>query len=133
MSEQEAFVKAASDFKNDVSDMPSEVKNLPLNTNHAIATMALNFALKYHGMCMIPDGTMYQQYKMEGRNIKVIGLEDVFETAIKMEQHLIRGDNRIGKMVQEMALSILKDVMSDDDTDETAADANIENGVNNVG
>lgn len=68
---------------------------------HGIAAIALSMALKYHGMMMIPDGLTYQQYKMEGRNIREIGLNDVLETAIKIELHLLASSDRIAKVVMD--------------------------------
>lgn len=71
----------------------------PMTPGIAVASMALTMALKYHDMQMIPDGATYQQYKLEGRNIRSIGLADVFETAIQIEAHLIMANDRIGKMI----------------------------------
>jgi hypothetical protein len=66
---------------------------------HGIAAIALSMALKYHDMQMIPDGLTYQQYKMEGRNIRTIGLADVFDTAIRIEAHLLGASARIAQIV----------------------------------
>ena len=66
---------------------------------HGIAALALNMALKYHDMGMIKDGALYQQYKLEGKNIRTIGLDDVFETAIKMEKYLLGASDRIAKII----------------------------------
>ncbi len=77
-----------------------------------IAGLALSMAMKYHDMGMIKDGAMYQQYKLEGRNIRTIGLDDVFETAIKIEMHLLGADARIAKLVVD-ALTI--EVEDDDE------------------
>src|SRR5580700_8449421 len=64
-----------------------------------IAAIALNFALKYHDINTIQDGALYQQYKLEGRNICTLHLDHVFETAIKMERHLLASSERIAKIV----------------------------------
>lgn len=64
-----------------------------------IAAIALSMAMKFHGMMMIPDGLTYQQYKMEGRNIREIGLTDVFETAINIERHLLASETRIADLI----------------------------------
>lgn len=66
-----------------------------------IAAIALNFALKYHDINTIQDGALYQQYKLEGRNIGTLHLDHVFETAIRMEKHLLAGSDRIAKIVVE--------------------------------
>lgn len=86
---------------------------------HGIAALALNMALKYHDMCMIPDGATYQQYKLEGRNIRTIGLEDIFETAIKMEVYLLGASDRIAKVVIEALEVVVKD---DEPSAETATE-----------
>ena len=68
---------------------------------HAIAAVALNMAIKYHDIATVQDGTLYQQYKMEGRNLRELHLNDVFETAILMEMHLLGSSERIAKMLIE--------------------------------
>ncbi len=75
---------------------------------HGIAAIALSMAMKYHDMAIVHDGVLYQQYKMEGRNIREIGLNDVFETAIKIEEHLLASESRIAKIVVD-ALSVMVD------------------------
>src|SRR5882672_2712986 len=82
--------------------------DLPIAPAHGIAALALNMALKYHDMGMIKDGQLYQQYKLEGRNIDTIHLEDVFETAIKMEAFLLGASDRIAKLVVD-AITIAVD------------------------
>ena len=64
-----------------------------------IAALALNMAMKYHDITTIQDGTMYQQYKLEGKNLRELHLSDVFETAMKIEIHLLTGSERIAKMI----------------------------------
>lgn len=64
-----------------------------------IAAIALNFALKYHGISIVSDGTLYQQYKLEGRNMRELHLSDVFETAIRMEAHLLASEKRIAALI----------------------------------
>lgn len=76
---------------------------------HGIAAIALSMAMKYHGMMMIPDGLTYQQYKMEGRNIREIGLADVFDTAIQIEKHLLASADRIAKLVVEALVVAVED------------------------
>lgn len=62
-----------------------------------IATIALNMAMKYHDISTIQDGALYQQYKLEGRNVREIELADVFETAIQIERHLLEANERVTK------------------------------------
>jgi hypothetical protein len=66
---------------------------------HGIAAVALSLAMKYHDIATIKDGVMYQQYKMEGRNIREIHLDHVFETAIKIEAFLLGASERIASLV----------------------------------
>jgi hypothetical protein len=99
------------EFQQDFAD---EMKTLapagdfPVAPAHGIAALALNMALKYHDMGMIKDGQLYQQYKLEGRNIETLHLEHVFETAIKMERFLLGASDRIAKIVVD-AISIAVD------------------------
>ena len=71
----------------------------PVAPAHVIASIALQLALKYHDINMVHDGTLYQQYKLEGRNMETLHLEAVFETAIRMEAHLLGSNERIAKLV----------------------------------
>lgn len=73
--------------------------NTPVAPAHGIAAIALSMAMKYHDMSMVKDGVLYQQYKLEGVNIRTIGLADVFETAIKIERHLLQSSERIASIV----------------------------------
>lgn len=66
-----------------------------------IAAIALNMALKYHDINTVQDGALYQQYKLEGRNFRDLNLDSVFETAIRMEMHLLASSDRIAKIVVE--------------------------------
>jgi hypothetical protein len=74
-------------------------KDIPVNPAVGVAAMALNMALKYHNMCVVKDGTLYQQYKLEGKNIHTIGLDDIFETAMQMEVFLLGASTRIANLV----------------------------------
>lgn len=75
------------------------IKETPVAPAVGVAALALNFALKYHGINTVQDGTLYQQYKLEGRNMRDLQLADVFETAILMEMHLLGSSERIAKLV----------------------------------
>lgn len=83
---------------------------------HGIAALALSIAVKYHDMGMIKDGVLYQQYKMEGRNIHTLGLEEVFETAIKIEKHLLGSSDRIAKVIIDaLEVKVEDDPPADDE------------------
>lgn len=79
-----------------------------------IAAMALNFALRYHDINTVQDGALYQQYKLEGRNMRELHLDAVFETAILMEMHLLAGSKRVAELIVD-ALEVV--VTEDDHSD----------------
>jgi len=64
-----------------------------------VAAIALSMAIKYHDISTVQDGELYQAYKMEGRNLTPLHLDMVFETAIRMEKHLLAGSKRIADLV----------------------------------
>lgn len=66
-----------------------------------IAAIALSMAMKYHDISTVQDGQLYQQYKLEGRNLVPLQLGMVFETAILMERHLIAASDRIADLLIE--------------------------------
>jgi hypothetical protein len=72
---------------------------------HGIAAIALSMALKYHDINTVQDGQLYQQYKLEGRNMRDLNLDTVFETAIRIEMHLMAASERIAQIVVD-ALSV---------------------------
>ena len=71
----------------------------PVAPAHAVAAIALTMALKYHDIATVQDGALYQQYKLEGRNMVNLHLDMVFETAILMEAHLLGSSARIAKLI----------------------------------
>jgi hypothetical protein len=75
------------------------IKDTAVAPAHGIAALALNFALKYHDINTVQDGELYQQYKLEGRNMTSLHLDHVFDTAIKIEAHLLGASERIAKLV----------------------------------
>jgi hypothetical protein len=75
------------------------IRDTPVAPAHGIAAIALTMAIRYHDFATIKDGALYQQYKLEGRNITSIGLADVFDTAIKIEAWLLGSSERIAKIV----------------------------------
>lgn len=70
-----------------------------LATSHGVAAIALSLAMKYHDINTVQDGALYQQYKLEGRNMRELHIDTVFETAIKIEMHLLASSDRIAKLV----------------------------------
>lgn len=75
------------------------IGDTPLATSHGVAAIALTLAMKYHDINTVQDGTLYQQYKLEGRNMQPLHIDMVFETAIKIERHLLASSDRIAKLV----------------------------------
>ena len=71
----------------------------PIAPAHAIASIALSLALKYHDINTVQEGALYQQYKLEGRNLNNLHLDMVFDTATKMEAWLLASSERIAKIV----------------------------------
>lgn len=90
---------------------------------HGIAAIALGMALRYHDINTVQDGVLYQQYKMEGRNMRELQLDNVLETAVRMEMHLIASSKRISNMIIE-ALTFAVDDGADaqDKTDDGKPD-----------
>jgi hypothetical protein len=94
--------------ENDVSDDETDtlqdlqaIGTTKVAPAHGIAAIALNMALKYYNINTVQDGQLYQQYKLEGRNMRELHLDMVFETAIKIEMHLLGASERIAKLVVE--------------------------------
>lgn len=93
------------------------LKDTPVAPAHGIAAIALNMAMKYHDICTVKDGAMYQQYKLEGKNLREINIDNVFETAIKIEAWLIGASDRIAKIV----IDVLETAVEDEPKPETDA------------
>ena len=74
------------------------MKDTKISTTQGIAALAFNFALKYYDINTVQDGTLYQQYKLEGRNMSNLHLDMVFETAIRIEAHLLGSNERIAQL-----------------------------------
>lgn len=94
------------------------LKDTPIAPAHGIAAIALNMAMKYHNIGMVKDGALYQQYKLEGKNIVPLHLDMVFETAIKIEAWLLGSSDRIAKLIVD-ALEVR--VENDDETAKSVA------------
>jgi uncharacterized protein len=88
----------------------------PVAPAHGIAAIALDMAMRYHQMNMVSDGVLYQQYKMEGRNLTSLNLEMVFETAMKIELHLLGSSDRIAGII----VDAFAEHTEDDSADEPA-------------
>ena len=71
----------------------------PVAPAHVVASIALNMAMKYHDTCMVKDGALYQQYKLEGKNMVPLHLDMVFADAVKIEAWLLGSSGRIAKLI----------------------------------
>lgn len=91
----------------------------PIGAPMGIATIALNMALKYHDINTVHDGALYQQYKLEGKNLTCLHLDHVFETAMRIEEHLIAANTRVSKLIVAQAFA---DFPADDDVEQAPAD-----------
>lgn len=87
------------------ADIAKHIPDTPVAPAHGIAALALDMAIKYHDVSVVKDGALYQQYKLEGKNMRELNLDTVFETAIKMELHLLAASDRIAKVIVD-ALSV---------------------------
>lgn len=103
------------DFANEMKTL-APAGDLPLAPAHGIAALALNMSLKYHDINMVKDGTLYQQYKLEGKNFRPFTIDEVFETAMRMEEWLLGASDRIAKIV----VDCVKDAIIEVEDDENA-------------
>lgn len=60
----------------------------PLPTEIQVRSIALTIAQRHTGDTVVKDGVMYQQYKMEGKNLKPLSYDDVLKAAIVFERYL---------------------------------------------
>ena len=96
-----------SEIENDIIEGLEPIAGTPVAPAHGIAAIALNKALKYHDIGVVRDGTLYQQYKLEGKNLTELHLDMVFETAIKIELYLLGASERIAKIIVDaIAISV---------------------------
>ena len=102
------------DKEDAAAGMPAELQEMRIGIPMSVAAMALNMALKYHDINTVQDGALYQQYKLEGRNMRNLELAYVFHTAEQIEKHFMDADRRIGKIVMAQALEL----MAEEDEDE---------------
>lgn len=90
------------------------VKDTPVSPATGIALMALSLALKFHEIAAVKDGVLYQQYKLEGRNMVPIELWMVFQTAEEIEEHLLKAPERQAKVFLR-TLEHLDEMFTDED------------------
>ena len=105
------------DMTQPLRDVADSMPHAPVGPAHGIAAIALSMAMKYHDINTVQDGVLYQQYKLEGHNLTPLHIDMVFETAIKIEQHLLGASDRIAGMLVE----VIRDVINEDPTDQPPA------------
>lgn len=93
----------------ELKELSEHLPNAPVVPAHGIAAIALTMAMKYHDINTVQDGALYQQYKLEGKNMVGLHLDHVFETAEKMEAWLIASEKRFAAIVVDMMESVIEE------------------------
>lgn len=96
------------------------LSDTPISPAVAVASVALNMALKYADITTVQDGALYQQYKLEGKNLQGLHLDYVFDIATRIERHLMTSANRLSEVVY----GTLLDAISDEPDEDPAAGGN---------
>jgi hypothetical protein len=102
---------------NPFQEIQQHAGDLKIAPAHGIASIALHLALKYHDINTVQDGALYQQYKLEGKNMRELHLDHVFETATRMERWLLASSDRIAQVIVE-ALEVRVDEEEEPDAGE---------------
>jgi hypothetical protein len=102
------------------SDTPG-IGDAPVSPSVAIGALAMNFAMKYHDINTVQDGVLYQQRKMEGHNFQDLHLDMVFETAKRIEIHLMGTSERIAHIVMDVVGQGMAEEAMNDLADEIEA------------
>ncbi len=94
-----------------LDEIPAELHDTKISPQVGLSALALNMALKYHGINTVSDGALYQQYKLEGKNMQPLHMDMVFETAIQIEKHLLNAPSRLALMVLEVVSEDITDAI----------------------
>lgn len=116
MSEKEEVISG----RNEVAALPDEVKSAPVGPLVGLSSIALTMAMKYHDINTVQDGTLYQQYKLEGKNLHGLHIEEVLDTAERIERWLVGSPERVGKLMIQM-LEHADIAPDEDDTNEPSS------------
>lgn len=111
MSEETLDVQVGNPLHEMADIIPADT---PMAPAMGVAAMALGFALKYHDAIIVKDGAMYQQFKLEGKNLRGLTLNDVFDTAQRIELHLLCGQRRINQMLIEGVFEAIQRMPDDE-------------------
>lgn len=93
---------------NPIQQIADHLPDAPIPPMIGVGAIALQMAMQYHDATVIKDGVLYQQMKMEGKNISCLGLDDVFDTAKRIEEHLMGSNERILKLTTEVLIDAVK-------------------------
>jgi len=99
---------------NELQELSSVGGDFPITAAQGTAAIALTMAMKYLDISTVQDGTLYQQYKLEGRNLEPLSIDLVFETAMKIEMYLLSASDRIANLIVD-AISVVD--VEDEDAD----------------
>ncbi len=84
----------------------------PVAPAHGIAAIALSIALKYADINTVQEGALYQQFKLEGKNMQPLHLDVVLDTATRIEAWLLGASERLAKLV----IDAMTDAVEEPDT-----------------
>lgn len=118
---------APSEGAEDLKELSDLGANAPMSAATGIASIALSMAMKYCNMNTVQEGALYQQYKLEGRNIGPCTLEWVFHIADQIEQRLLFAQNRMSMMALEQAYDDVAEVLSSEEEPDSPSEASAGN------
>ena len=90
---------------NELLDLTKDTGDFRVSPAVGIASIALTMAMKYHDINTVQDGTLYQQYKLEGKNLNDLTIHDVFDTARLIEAHMLASSDRIAGIIIDALMS----------------------------
>lgn len=107
------------DPRNDLKELANNIGDEKVAISHGIAAIALSLAMRFHQMNTVQDGVLYQQYKLEGKNMITLHLDMAFETAVNIERHLLRSSDRIAALVLD---ALATDIYDEEEKETPDAD-----------
>jgi len=93
--------------ENPIAEVAEHLPDAGINPAHGIAGIALSMALRWHDTGVVKDGAMYQQLRVEGKEIRPMDVHDVLDTAKLFEKHLMDAPNRLSAMVFDVIEQVL--------------------------
>lgn len=101
--------------KNKIAKIAETIPEATVPPMVGIGAIALQMAMEYHSINTVQDGTLYQQYKLEGKNFRDLNLSDVFETAMRIEKHLLKTNERVAEIVMPIIEQAIGDILDSDE------------------